>query len=164
MTDMPFARRVSGFLLPCACLLLAPGCVEEDTASLGASVEDPSLALEASALVTDASGGFTLLLELGSYASKATEVSLGAFTLSRSGDELFGPVPLSASQDFPVTVGVGKSVRVTLELEPGSSATSEEAEAMCAGPLSFVGSVSDTLGENKPIRVESTAFEAACEL
>jgi len=164
MTDMPFARTVRGVSALCACLALCSGCVEEDTASLGASVQEPELALEASALVTDASGGFTLLLELGSYASKATDVSLGAFSLSRSGDDLFGPVPLAASQDFPVTVGVGKSVRVRLELEPGTSATTEEAEAMCSGPLSFVGSVSDTLGENKPIRVESAAFEAACEL
>lgn len=164
MTDMPFARRVRGFSSLCVLLALCSGCVEEDTASLEASVEDPSLELEASALVTDASGGFTLLLELGSYAPDATEVSLGAFTLSRSGDDLFGPVPLSASREFPLSVGVGKSVRVTLELEPGTSATAQEADAMCSGPLSFVGSVSDTLGQNKPIRVESAAFEATCEL
>ena len=144
--------------------MLSSGCVEEDTASLGARVEDPSLVLEASALVTDVSGGFTLVLELGSYASKATDVSLGAFTLSRSGDDLFGPVPLAASQEFPVTVGVGKSARVTLELESGTSATAEEADAMCSGPLLFVGSVNDTLGGNEPIRVESAAFEAECEL
>lgn len=164
MTILPFACRCRSWLSLCACLVVSAGCVEEDTASLGASVEDPSLALEASALVTDVSGGFTLMLELGSYASKATDVSLGAFSLSRAGDDVFGPVPLAASQEFPVTVGVGKSARVTLELEPGTSATTEEAEAMCSGPLSFVGSVSDTLGDNKPIRVESAAFEAQCEL
>lgn len=156
----PTARLVALFAAP----LLLTGCPEEDTASLEASVESPSLALEASALVTDASGGLTLELHLGSYASSATDVSLGSFTLTRAGDELFGPVPLAASHDFPVNVGVGKSVSVKLELEAGTTTTAEEAEALCDGPISFVGSVSDTLGGEKPIRVESVAFDADCEL
>jgi hypothetical protein len=161
---MTSAIRFGRFLALIAAPALLTGCPEEDTASLEASVKDPSLVLEASALVTDASGGLTLSLHLGSYASNATEVSLGAFTLTRAGDELFGPVPLAASREFPVSVGVGKDVSVTLSLEPGTTATMDEAAALCDGPLTFVGSVSDTLGGNKPIRVESPAFEAQCEL
>src|SRR5687768_5162919 len=134
MTFRP-VLRFRRFLALLAAPALLTGCPEEDTASLGASLADPSLSLAAATLVTDASGGFTLTLELGSYASNATEVSLGAFTLTRAGEDLFGPVPLAASQDFPVTVGVGKSVSVRLELEPGTTATSEEAEALCDGPL-----------------------------
>ncbi len=158
------ALRIGRSLALLAAPALLTGCPEEDTASLEAGVEAPSLSLRASTLVTDASGEFTLSLRLGSYASKDTQVSLGAFTLMRGGDELFGPVPLAASQEFPLTVGVGKSVSVTLSLEPGTTTTTEEADALCDGPIRFVGSVSDTLGENKPIRVESPAFDAACEL
>lgn len=161
---MSSALRFGRFLALIAAPLLLSGCPEEDSASLEASVQDPSLSLEAGALVTDVSGSVTLSLHLGSYAANGTDVSLGAFTLTRGGEDLFGPVPLAASEEFPIAVGVGKDVSVTLSVEPGTTVTTEQAEALCDGPITFVGSVSDTLGGNKPIRVESAAFEAACEL
>jgi hypothetical protein len=165
MTRAPLAHRLRTSLLLLSLVATANGCVEEDTASLSARVEAPRVSVEESTLVSELSGGFTLVLALGSYASEATEVSLGVFTLDRAGETVFGPIPLSSStHDFPVSVGVGKSVQVEFEIEDGTSVAPEQSDALCDGPLSFVGSLSDTLGANKPIRVESAALDAECEL
>jgi hypothetical protein len=165
MNSAPLAHRSRASLLLLLLVAMSSGCIEEDTASLGARVEQPWVSVEESTLVSELSGGFTLVLELGSYASEATEVSLGVFTLEREGETLLSPIPLSSpTHDFPVSVGVGKSVQVEFEIEEGTSVTPEQSESLCDGPLSFVGSLSDSLGANKPIRAASAALDAECEL
>jgi hypothetical protein len=153
----PSAR--SAALLVLAVLSLS-GCGSEGVASLTGNLERPSLEVTRSAVGADAAGGFELVLFLGAYAEGPTQVSIGAFAIERDGTELYSPLSLDTATRFPVSVGVGETKRIpfTFEVSPDPA----EAEALCAGPLAFRGSVSDTLGKNRPTTLVSGEVTPTC--
>jgi hypothetical protein len=141
-------------------LLAFCGCGSEGVASLIGNLERPSLDVTRSALGADATGGFELVLFRGEYAAGPTQVSIGAFAIERDGTELYSPLALDSSTTFPVSVGVGETKRIpfTFDVSPDVA----EADALCAGPLAFRGSVSDTLGKNRPTTLVSGEVTPAC--
>jgi hypothetical protein len=150
--------------LPAASLLAVlvltlAGCSSDGVASLTGRIERPTVSVTRSVLAGDVTGGFDLVLELGEYAGGPTEVSLGAFALERSGAELLPSLALSGAM-FPVSVAVGQSRRVALTFD--ATAELDEADAICLGPVVFRGSVSDTLGKNRPTTLASSEATPAC--
>jgi hypothetical protein len=151
------SARSSGLLL--LALLALAGCGSEGVASLAGSIEKPTLEVDRSVLGGDVSGGFELMFVLGDYASGPTEVSLGAFVLERDGMEVLSPLPLSGAT-FPVTVGVGETKRIPLTFE--TTAELSVADSLCAGPSTIRGSVSDSLGKNRPTTLTSSTVTPSC--
>jgi hypothetical protein len=141
-------------LAACAC------SGDKSLVAMSATVESPTLTVESSALGADATGGFVLVLALGEYATEATEVSLGSFSLQRGGVELLSPLSLSGA-NFPVTLGVGKTI--TLPLTFDASTEPAVADALCQGTVEIVGTLKDSLSNNHPTPVRSPAFAASCD-
>jgi hypothetical protein len=141
-------------------LLALAGCGSEGVASLTGNLERPSLEVTRSDVGADATGGFDLVLFLGEYAAGPTQVSIGAFAIERDGMELFSPLALDSTTTFPVSVGVSETKRIpfTFDVSPDLA----EADALCAGPLAFRGSVSDTLGKNRPTTLVSGEVTPTC--
>jgi hypothetical protein len=117
------------------------------------------LGVSRSVVGADADGGFDLVLDLGEYASGPTSVSLGAFALEREETVVLSPLSL-AGATFPVGVAPGetKTLRLTFAATPSTT----EAETLCSGDLEVRGSISDTLGMNRPITVTSAVFTPTC--
>jgi hypothetical protein len=155
---MKLSARSSGLLV--LSVLALSGCGSEGVASLTGSLERPALDLNRSALGADATGGFELVLFLGEYAAGPTQVSLGAFAIERDGAELYSPLALDSSATFPVNVGVGETKRVSFTFAVSPDAVA--AEALCDGSLAFRGSVSDTLGKNRPTTLTSPEVTPTC--
>ncbi len=134
-------------------------CGSKGNVALIGRIDKPSLAVNRSAVGADVTGGFDLVLELGELASDATSVSLGAFSIERSGSELLSPLSL-AGTTFPVLVGVGetKTIHLTLSQTPDL----DVADKLCEADVSFRGSVTDTLVENRPTTLLSSAFTPSC--
>jgi hypothetical protein len=141
-------------------LLTLAGCGSEGVASLVGVIEKPSLEVTRSVVGADAAGGFELMLSLGEYAGGPTEVSLGAFAIERDGTELYSPLALDSGTPFPVTIGVGDAKRIALSFDVSPDLPT--ADALCAGPLAFRGSVSDTLGKNRPTTLHSSELTPTC--
>lgn len=154
---MKLSTRSFGLLV--LTLAATAGCASDGVASLSGSVLDPSVSVTRSALAGDVSGGFDLVLELGDYASGPTQVSLGVFALERDGAELLSPLALSGAT-FPVTVAVGELKRIPLTFE--ATAELSDADALCAGPVSLRGSVTDSLGKNRPTTLRSAEVTPSC--
>jgi len=140
-------------------LLTLSACGSDGVASLSGRIEQPAVSVERSVLAGDVAGGFDLVLELGEYAGGPTEVSLGAFALERSGTVLLPALVLSGGT-FPVSVAVGQTRRVPLTLD--MTAELDVADALCEGPVAFRGSVSDTLGKNRPTTLTSSDVTPVC--
>jgi hypothetical protein len=155
---MKLSARSSGLLVVSA--LTLGGCGSEGVASLIGSLERPTLDVTRSVLGADATGGFDLVLFLGEYAASPTQVSLGAFAIQRDGTELYSPLALDSATTFPVTVGVGETKRVPFTFDVSADAVA--AAALCEGPLAFRGSVSDTLGKNRPTTLTSAEVTPTC--
>jgi hypothetical protein len=139
--------------LTCAC------SASKSDIALTARIDAPSLTVQSSNVGADAMGGLSLALELGSYASGDTLVSLGTFSIQRDNVELLTPLSL-AGATFPVSLGVGKKVMLPLTFE--ASTDSDTATAICQGPVVIAGSVRDTLSDNHPTQVTSGEFTAQC--
>jgi hypothetical protein len=151
------------FAAPLAVLALVvfPGCVEEEGVLLEASLTSPALTVEATTLTTEVSGSFGIELALGELAPEATTVKLGTFALKRGDIVLLGPLALTADPKFPLEVGVGKSkhVDVTIQNPEGDPALAIE---LCSGELRVVGTLTDTLGDDRSVTLESAAFRPSC--
>ena len=151
------------YLAPLALLSLAvfSGCVEEEGVLLEASITSPELTVAATELTTELTGSFGVELSLGDLAPEATTVKLGTFSLQRGGEVLLNPLDLTADPEFPLEVGVGKSkhVDVTIENPEGEP---ELAVELCSGELRIVGTLTDTLGDDRPVTLESAAFRPLC--
>lgn len=146
----------------CSMLLAAftlVGCGSDGVATLSGALEKPSVTVTRSVLVGDVSGGFELFLELGEFAAGPTEVSLGAFVLERDDTVLLSALPLSGGM-FPVSVGVDQKTRIPLTFT--RSADLALADELCAGPVAFRGTVSDTLGKNRPTTLHSADVTPTC--
>jgi hypothetical protein len=140
-------------------LFTLSACGSEGVASLAGTIERPSVSVNRSVLAGEVTGGFELVLVLGEYAGGPTEVSLGSFAIERSGTVLLPALALSGAT-FPVTVAVGQTRRIPLALD--MTAELDVADAICEGPITFLGSVSDTLGKNRPTTLTSSEATPVC--
>jgi hypothetical protein len=141
--------------------LVASACSgDKSLVALSAKVESPSLTVESSAVGADAMGGFDLVMALGEYASEATEVSLGSFSIVRDDAELLSPLSL-AGANFPVSLGIGKKVTLPLTFE--ASPDPAIADELCQGGLVLEGTLMDSLSNNHPTPVKSPPFSASCD-
>jgi hypothetical protein len=149
------------------CLMLSlsgmalAGCGSKESVMLSARLESPELTVTGNALVTDVTGSFDLELALGNRASDPTSVDLGTFSLQRDGDVLLNPLELDTDPSFPVDVGVGgsKHVEVTITHPDGDP---ELANDLCSSELQIVGTLTDSLGDDRPITVTSGRFLPDC--
>ncbi len=133
---------------------------DKSMVALSAKVENPSLTVQSSAVGADANGGFELVMALGEYASEGTQVSLGSFSLHKSGVEVLSPLSLSGAK-FPVSLGIGKEV--TLPLTFDASTEPAVADELCQGELEVKGTLMDSLSNDHPTRVGSQPFSASCD-
>lgn len=132
---------------------------DKSLVALSASVDDPMLAVQSSSVGADATGGFSLAIALGGYASGDTQVSLGTFSIQQGGMDLVTPLSLSGAS-FPVSLGVGKKVMLPLTFD--ASTDPSVAATVCAGPVVVRGTLTDTLSSNHPMVVTSAPFAAQC--
>jgi len=139
--------------------LVLGGCGSKGSVAVSMEITAPELDVESSAVGADASGGFALRLALGEEAPEATQVALGTFSLQRASTELLGPLSLSGAA-FPVRLGVGE--QKTFALTFVESTELDVADALCDGPLSVLGAVSDSESGDQPTSVRSPAFSASC--
>lgn len=112
-----------------------------------AKIESPALTVEGTALTTELDGSFTLVLALGDYASDPTTVTLGAFSLQRDNVALVENLELDTDPKFPIELGVGKSKRVAVTVDHSLGVPDVAAE-LCAGPLAYVGTLTDSLADH----------------
>jgi hypothetical protein len=142
---------------------LLASCVDEEGVLLSAKLESPAVTVNASSLVTEVTGDFEIHLLLGDRASDSTTVELGTFSLQRNGDVLLNPLEIATSPEFPVTVGVGgsKDVHVTID---HPEAEAELGDELCGGPLEIVGTLTDSLGDDRPVTLSSGPVQPTCPL
>jgi hypothetical protein len=141
---------------------LLTSCVDEEGVLLSAELTSPATTVASSTLVTEVTGDFEIHLSLGERASDSTTVELGTFSLQRDGDVLLSPLELDTDPEFPVTVAVGGTKRVAVTIGP-QEADAEIAESLCSGELWIVGTLTDSLGDDRPVTVSSGSFSPACE-
>jgi len=148
-------------LLSSAILSLVCGCSgDKSLVALSAHVDGPSLAVQSSTVGADVTGGFSLTMALGEYASADTQVSLGTFSVERDDSELLSPLALSGAK-FPVLLGVGKTI--TLPLTFDVSTDPSVADAICQDTVQLRGTLTDSLSHDHPTVVTSAAFLAMCD-
>jgi hypothetical protein len=141
-------------------LALTSACSgDKSLVALTAQVDVPVLGVQTSSVGADATGSFSLAMELGQYASADTQVSLGTFSIQRDGVDLLTPLSL-AGATFPVTLGVGKKVMLPLTFD--ASTAPEIGTAICQGPVEVRGTLTDSLSNNHPTTVTSEVFAATC--
>lgn len=130
--------------------------------SLSARVENATLEVAPQVLGTQLTGEFDLVLELGAAAPEPTSVTLGGFSLKAEQSTVVPSLTLSASQDFPLEVGVGKSATVHFVLDSSKLADTAMADALCSGEVWYAGTVTDTLSDGKPTVASSNQLVPAC--
>jgi hypothetical protein len=137
------------------------GCGNEEGVVLEASLDSPVLTVTATPLTTDLTGSFDIELSLGERASDPTTVKLGVFSLLGGDEVVFSPLELDTSPGFPLTVDVGgtKHVDVTIANPDGPV---ELADALCGSPLQIRGTLTDSLGDDRPQTVTSLPFPPDC--
>jgi hypothetical protein len=137
------------------------GCGSKEQVMLSARLEDPMLTVEARALTTELTGSFDIVLTLGDRAADPTTVALGTFSLQREGQVLLSPLDMDETPDLPMTIGVGKTERVAVSIA-GSIGEPELAAELCAGELSIVGTVTDSVVDDRPRTLSSAPFSPDC--
>lgn len=156
----PWSMRLRSFAWVSCVILFAPACSSDRSAlALSARIDSPSLDVQASSVGADATGTFSLAIELGEYATEDTKVSLGTFAVQRGDMELITPLSL-AGATFPVSLGVGK--KVMLPLTFGASTEAAMATTICQAPIEVRGTLTDTLSDNRPTVVMGSTFTAQC--
>jgi hypothetical protein len=136
-------------------------CVDEEGVLLDAGLSGPAVAIEATALTTEIEGSFEMHLELGERASDPTTVNIGTFSLERDGRVLVNPLDIVTNPQFPIEVGIGSSKHVAGTIEH-SAGEPDLATELCAGSLELVGTLTDTLGDNRPKTLRSRSFQPSC--
>jgi hypothetical protein len=124
-------------------------------------VEAPSLTVTATALTTEVAGSFDIGLSLGDLASDPTTVKLGTFALERNDAVLLSPLKLETTPAFPISVDVGESKRVEVTIANPDSPP-ELAQGLCSAELQIRGTLTDSLGDDRPHTVTSLPFSPAC--
>jgi hypothetical protein len=138
------------------------GCVpDEEGVLLEASLGSPEVTVQGGTLATDVTGSFDIHLELGELASDPTTVKLGTFRLERDGSALVDPLLFDTTPKFPVEVAVGTSKHVVATIMSLDQAP-ELAEELCAAPLEIVGTVTDTLGDDRAKTLRSGSVTPEC--
>jgi len=151
----------SAVFVAAASSALSTSCGDKASVSISMRIEAPTLAVERSSVGADATGGFSLVLALGSEAPDGTDVSLGAFSIRRNGADVLTPLSLSGSVSFPVRIGIGQSR--TFPLTFMQSTDPSEAEVLCEdAPLFILGTVSDSASSDQPTSIQSAVFSADC--
>jgi len=151
----------SSTVLALVLLALTSGCGgDKSSVALSARAEQPTLDVQSSSVGADVTGGFNLTMELGEYASADTEVSLGVFSIERSGTELLSPLALSGAK-FPLTLGVGKKITLPLTFDVSSEPT--VADSLCLDAVELRGTLTDSLSHDHPTIVLSSPFSATCQ-
>jgi hypothetical protein len=136
------------------------GCsADKSEVALTAAVQAPELAVNTSSVGADATGKFSLVLELGDYASDATEVSLGSFSVQRNDQDLLTALSLNGAR-FPLSLGVGK--RATLPLTFSESTEPTTGDDLCQAPVQIRGTLTDTLSNEHPTIAVSETFMPIC--
>jgi len=138
-------------------LLLLVGCGGKGNVSLTASIEQPRVAVEQLTLGTRLTGGFELVLEVGSEASSGSTVSLQRFELVRDGASVAGLAVRSDSHVFPLRVEKGQLVSVPFVFDDSQLLAAEVRDAVCAGSLRIAGAVTDTLSGGSTTPLTSAA-------
>jgi hypothetical protein len=157
--------RAMRFSIPRSPLLLTSallfGCsADKSEVALSATVQGPSLEVQSSSVGADANGEFSLVMALGEYASDATEVSLGSFSVQRDEKDLLSSLSLSGAV-FPVSLGVGK--RVTLPLTFTKSTEPSKGDDLCLAPVQIRGTLMDSLSNDHPTVAVSATFMPSCQ-
>lgn len=136
-------------------------CGSKESVMLSAHLESPELAITSNGLVTGVTGSFGLELALGDRASDPSTVTLGPFSLQRDSNVLLDPLKLAADPSFPMDVGVGGSKHVDMTIDnPDEDA--DLASDLCSAELQIVGTLTDTLGDDRSLTVSSGLFRADC--
>lgn len=149
---------LTSLLLPAWGLLF--GCsADKSQVALTATVQAPELEVQTSSVGADATGQFSLVMALGEYASDATEVKLGSFSIQRDEKDLLSPLGLSGAM-FPVSLDVGK--RVTLPLTFIESTKPSTGDALCQAPVQIRGTLMDSLSNDHPTVAVSGTFMPSC--
>lgn len=138
--------------------LLVAGCGSPQSVSLGAHIDGAKLSVTAATLGTQLGGGFTLVLSLGNYASKGTQVTVQSFSVvgASSNATLVDPLPIGPDPGT-IDVGVGKTKNVVFKVDGSTKLLPAGAKTqLCAGKVVIVGTVTDTLGGGKSIPLRSS--------
>ncbi len=162
-------------LLPFSFVALTAGiasCSAEGAVSLTGSLGNVSVVVEEQLLVSTASGGFDVYLELGERASDATDVSFSAFSLVRADTGALvcscASIGVVASKATPIRIQPGDSTTIRFEIgdqaQPGGSVAPMELDkddfaSICgAGPVKIVGTMQDSANGQRSTSLASTAF------
>lgn len=137
------------------------GCGSKEQVMLSASLEDAMLTVEETPLTTELVGGFVLVLTLGDRAADPTEVDLGTFSLQRDAEVLLSPLEMDETPDLPMTIGVGKTERIAVSIM-GSIGDAELTADLCAGELTIIGTITDSLVDDRPRTLSSGPFRPDC--
>ena len=155
---MRFSTPHSPLLLAAALLF---GCsADKSEVALTATVQGPSMEVQSSGVGADANGQFSLVMSLGEYASDATEVSLGSFSVQRDEKDLLSSLSISGAM-FPVSLGVGK--RVALPLTFTKSTDPSKGDDLCLAPVQIRGTLMDSLSNDHPTVAVSATFMPSCQ-
>lgn len=137
------------------------GCIDTDPAVfVDATIDDPAVEIEASALGVSMTGQFQVRLHLGARASGQSEVTFETFNLlNETGDVIVESLPLTSDAAGAVTVEPGGADTVVqFTLNTGANVLpAEVADAICAGEVSIAGVVNDSLSTTAT-PVESEPF------
>ena len=112
-------------------------------------MEDVALAAQQSSLSTGVGGLFTITLHLGGRASGASEVGLGAFSITDAArsETLVPSLGLTTDQAFPITVDPDSTIEVQATLTPEDNLVEADLlDALCAPEgVVVVGALDDAL-------------------
>jgi hypothetical protein len=137
------------------------GCGSKDQVIMTAKVSQPTLTVEATALTTELSGSFEIVLTLGDRVADPTSVDIGIFSLQRDDIELLSPLDLETDPAFPVDLDIGQTRRVDVTIR-SPEAEVELAAELCAGDVEIVGTLIDAAFDDRPISVSSGPFAPEC--
>jgi hypothetical protein len=136
-------------------------CGSKESVMLSAHLESPELTVTSQTLVTSVTGSFDLELALGDRASDPSTVTLGPFSVHRDNIALLDPLNLEADPPFPMEIGVGGSKHVDMTIM-NPDADAGLASDLCSAQLQIVGTLTDTLGDDRSLTVSSGLFRADC--
>jgi hypothetical protein len=151
--------------LACAALPLV-GCNPDTAVFVEATIEAATLSVTQSSLVTAVSGAFALRLHLGPRASDASEVDLGAFSLTNDAQDLtiHDPLGVTTHPTFPVTVNVDSDVVITVELAAEDNQMAVDAiDPLCASDgVRIVAALYDSLRGATITATSATVHPSSC--
>jgi len=142
--------------------LCVGGCGSKQSVSLGAQIDNASLSVSDVTLGTQLAGGFTLVLELGDYASQGTHVTVESFSVigADSNDTVLAPLQVGPDPGT-IDVGVGETKKVAFTVNATKLLSSADKAKLCAGAIVIAGTVTDTLGGGHSIPLRSARISVS---